>query len=280
MIIGAHLSISKGYPNAARQASKLQLDGFQHFTRNPRGGAVRALWDGEVEEFKQVMQELGLRVNLAHLPYTVNLGSDDPHKQEFAVMVVRQDIKRAAALGTPFVVAHPGHFGKAGVEAAVEQVATTLRQALGDTALDTVFCLETMSGQGREIGGRLEELAAIISLVKDKAPIGVCLDTAHLFASGWDIRTKAGIDELIAAIDATVGWERVKVMHLNDSKVSIGSHRDRHELIGQGEIGLKGMKAIVNHNRLRQLPMFLETPVDDYKQYQQEAQLVRGLANT
>lgn len=278
MIIGAHLSIGKGYPAAARQAVSLQLDGFQYFTRNPRGGAVRALPESEVQEFRHVVETLGLKANLAHLPYTVNMGSDDPRLQDFAVMVVRQDIERASALGTPFLVAHPGHFGQAGVEAGLMQVANTIRMALEGAPTDSVFCLEVMAGQGREIGGRLEELAAIMSLVGDKAEVGVCLDSAHLFAAGWDVRNHAGIDELIETIDATFGWERVKVMHLNDSKVPLGSRRDRHELIGQGEIGLDGIKAIVNHPYLRQLPMYLETPVNgDYKRYQQEAQLVREL---
>lgn len=278
MIIGAHLSISRGYPAAARQAGRLKLDGFQYFSRNPRGGAVRSLPAAEVAEFRQAVQQEGLQVNLAHLPYTVNLGSDEPRRQEFAVMVVSEDMERAAALGTPLVVAHPGHFGAAEVEAGLNQVAATLKAGLEGLPPGPMFCLETMAGQGREIGGRLEELAQIISLVGDRAEIGICLDSAHLFAAGWDMRTRAGLDELVAAIEATVGWERVQVMHLNDSKAPRGSRRDRHELIGQGEIGLDGIKAIVNHPRLGQLPMFLETPVADYKQYQQQAQLVRELA--
>ncbi|MGI6128732.1 MAG: deoxyribonuclease IV [bacterium] len=276
MIIGAHLSIGKGYPTAARQAARLQLDGFQYFTRNPRGSSVRALPEAEVKQFRQLVQEMGL-VNLAHLPYTVNLGSTEPRKQEFAIMVVKHDMERASALGTPFVVAHPGHFGDDGVEAGLRQVATTLQAALDGLSTDTVFCLEVMAGQSREIGGRLEELAEIIRLVDDKVEIGVGLDSAHLFAAGWDIRTSAGIDKLVAAIDAAFGWDRVKVMHLNDSKMPLGSRRDRHALIGQGEIGLEGIKAMVNHPYLSQLPMYLETPVDDYKQYQQEANLVREL---
>ena len=277
MIIGAHLSIGKGYPAAARQAARLKLDGFQYFTRNPRGGSVRTVPESEIKKFLETMKELDLKTNLAHLPYTVNLGSQEPRLQEFATMVVREDMKRAQALGTSFVVSHPGHFGKAGLEAGLTQVAETLKIALDGVGTGTIFCLETMSGQGREIGGQLEDLAEIIRLVGDSAPIGVCLDTAHLFAAGWDMRNQAGLDKLTASIEDTIGWDRVKVMHLNDSKVPLGSRRDRHALIGQGEIGLDGIRAIVNHSQLGQLPMFLETPVDNYSQYAKEAQLVREL---
>ena len=231
--------------------------------------------DAEIEKFKQEVQRQGLKVNAAHLPYTVNLGSVDERLQQFARLVLKEDLKRAAAVGTPLVVAHPGHYGEAGLERSLEQVAAVLKTSLKDAPAGPCLCLETMAGQGREIGGRLEELAYIIDLVGPEVKVGICLDSAHLFAAGWDMGSREGLDELVAAIRASFGWERVKMMHLNDSKTARGSRRDRHERIGQGEIGLAGIRAIVNHPLLGRLPLFLESPVDDYKQYQQEAQLVR-----
>ena len=277
MVIGAHLSIGKGYPAAAKQAAELKLNGFQYFTRNPRGSSIRAVGEAEINQFRQLIGKFKL-TNVAHLPYTVNLGSSEARKREFAIMVIKEDMGRAQALGTPFVVAHPGHFSGAGIESDLKQVASTIKEALIDTNhRTTVFCLETMAGQGKEIGGRFDELAEIIRLVESKVEVGLVLDSAHLFAAGWDMRTTRGIDHLIETIDGSVGWGRVKFMHLNDSKAPLGSRRDRHERIGEGEIGLDGIRAIVNHPLLKKVPMYLETPVDDYKQYRDQTELVRSL---
>ncbi|MDK2927628.1 MAG: deoxyribonuclease [Bacillota bacterium] len=278
MIIGAHLSISRGYPAAAREAAKLNLDGFQYFTRNPRGGAVRHLADEEAAAFRRAREEAGLRAVIAHLPYTVNLGSSEPRLVEFAAQVVREDTERARRLGAELVVTHPGHFGSDGREAGLERVVRVLQEGLGEVEDGPAFCLETMAGQGHEIGGTLEELAAAIKVLEPVVRVGLCLDSAHLFAAGWDLRTWPGIDRLVERIDELVGWDRVRALHLNDTKAALGSHRDRHELIGRGQLGRDGIKAIVTHPALGRLPLFLETPVGDYKEYAAEAALVRELA--
>lgn len=278
MVIGAHLSISKGYPAAARQAQALVLDGFQYFTRNPRGGRVRSLGADEIAAFRSGRQAAALKTVIAHLPYTVNLGSPEPRQIEFATMVLKEDVKRAAALGTEFVVTHPGRYSQDGVEAGLARVADVLAQGLAEAPPGPVFCLETMAGQKNEIGGTLEELTILVKVLAERVKIGLCLDTAHLFAVGWDIRTWQGIDQLVDRIENLVGWDKVCAVHLNDSKMTLGSHRDRHELIGRGELGPEGIKAIVTHPVLRELPFFLETPVDDYSQYADQAALVRELA--
>lgn len=278
MIIGAHLSISKGYPQAVREAAKLNLDGFQYFTRNPRGGAIRSLAVEEIAAFHNEREKVGLKAVVAHLPYTVNLGSSERRLQEFATMVVREDVERARLLGAELVVAHPGHYGQDGLEAGLARIVQVLRDGLGGREEGPVFCLETMAGQGREIGGRLEELAALIKTLQGEVRIGLFLDSAHLYAAGWDLRTWAGIDKLVAKVDQLVGWDKVHGLHLNDSKAPLGSRRDRHELVGRGEIGLDGIKAIVTHPELKKLPLFLETPVKEYREYASEAELVRRLA--
>lgn len=278
VIIGAHLSISKGYPAAAREAAKLNLDGFQYFTRNPRGGAVRHLSDAEAAAFHQAREEAGLRAVIAHLPYTVNLGSSEPRLAEFATQVVREDTERARRLGVELVVTHPGHFGPDGREAGLERVIRVLKEGLEAEEAGPAFCLETMAGQGHEIGGTLEELATVIQALGPRVRVGLCLDSAHLLAAGWDLRTWSGIDRLVERIDNLVGWDRVLALHLNDSKAALGSHRDRHELIGRGQLGRDGVKAIVTHPALGRLPLFLETPVGDYREYAAEAALVRELA--
>lgn len=278
MIIGAHLSISKGYPAAVREAAKLGLDGFQYFTRNPRGGVIRRLAVEEIAAFRNERGAAGLKTVVAHLPYTVNLGSSERRLQEFATMVVREDVERARLLGVELIVAHPGHYGEDGLEAGLVRVAEVLKSGLSGQEEGPVFCLETMVGQGHEIGGRLEELAALIRTLQGEVRIGLCLDSAHLFAAGWDLRTWAGIDKLITRVDELVGWDKVRALHLNDSKAPLGSRRDRHELIGRGELGPEGIKAIVTHPELKKLPFFLETPVKEYREYASEAKLVRSLA--
>lgn len=279
-MVGAHLSISKGYPAAARQAAELGLNGFQYFTRNPRGGAVRRLPEEEAAAFQKERQKAGLGAVIAHLPYTVNLGSAEPRLLEFATMVVREDTERARSLGVELVVAHPGHYGEEGLEAGLARVAQVLAAGLAGREQGPVFCLETMAGQGHELGGTLEEIAALVKTLRPAVRIGICLDSAHLFAAGWDLRTWFGIDKLVAKIDELVGWGSVRAVHLNDSKAPLGSCRDRHELLGRGELGLEGIKAIVTHPVLSKLPFFLETPVDDYRQYADEAALARELAGS
>ncbi len=291
MRVGAHLTIAKGLPAAAHLARSVGANTFQYFTRNPRGGAVRAMGDEEIGLWLRLREQLDLRPVVGHLPYTVNLAANKPETWDFARRVVREDLVRAARYGAEFFVVHPGsHLGD-GVEAGSERIARALADVLESVEAaeagpagssgskgGTVILLETMAGQGSEVGFRPHQLRHIMELLGWPERVGVCLDSCHLFAAGYDLRTHAGIDEFLAEMDAAVGLERVLAMHLNDSKVPLGARRDRHELLGRGHLGEAGMRALLTHPFIRQLPLLIETPVEDYPQYADEIRRARAYA--
>lgn len=277
MRIGAQLSISKGLPTAARQAVEIRADSFGFHTRNPRGGAARTIGAEELREWATLAADLGIGEPIGHLPYVVNLGSDRSI-WEFGVRVVAEDLERCDAFGAYAIVLHPGHHAEGALEHGIERVALGVRTALRQAgSRRCLLCLEGMAGQTGEIGSRPQELGEIIAAVGPAPGLCVCLDTCHLFAAGWDIRTTAGIDDMLAQYDKHVGHDRIKVLHLNDSKFPLGSHKDRHERIGRGEIGREGMAAILTHPFLSQLRIVIETPVNDYRDYAEEVATVRDL---
>lgn len=237
---------------------------------------MRALTDKEVREFRQKIVETGIRPVVGHLPYTVNLGAEEKRLSDFARQVVAEDLGRCDLLGAEFLVTHPGRHG-GDLRAGLERVVRLLAQALEGREYRAILLLETMAGQGNEIGGDFSELAFILEALGWPERVGVCLDTAHLYAAGWDISSEEGIDRMLEELDRLIGLSRVKVVHINDSLVPCGSRRDRHALIGRGELGPEGMAAIVNHRFLKTLPGILETPVGGYEEYASEARAVRAL---
>ncbi|HAA89625.1 MAG TPA: endonuclease [Peptococcaceae bacterium] len=278
MLIGAHLSVAKGLPAAAELAIELGLDLFQFFTRNPRGGTARRLTEKELEKWERYRAEGKLAPPVAHLPYTVNLAADGGRALEFARSVLKEDLARAGLIGADYVVAHPGHH-KGEVAPALQRIIELLKGVEEVYAPGPPFLLlETMAGQGKEIGGELEELRVIFEGLGWPPGLGICLDTAHLFEAGWDLRQQDALEILAENLEQMFGRERIKVLHLNDSRTSLGSRRDRHEKIGKGEIGEKGITAVVTHPFFRRLPMVLETTVSDYREYGEEAAYVRQLA--
>lgn len=289
--VGAHLPVSKGLPYAARLADSLGADTFQFFTRNPRGGAARELLDAEVSEWRRLRVELDIRPLVGHLPYTVNMAAARPETRAFATMVLKDDLKRAALLGAEFLVVHPGSHNGDGPERGIERIVAVLAAVLGDTAVpdaaaghaagDTagpMLLLEAMAGQGSEIGFTPAQLGEIIDRMDGSRRLGICLDTCHMFAAGYDLRTGAGIDAMLEEVGRTVGLDRVRAVHLNDSKAPLGSGRDRHELLGRGHLGEEGLREIVCHPFIRELPLIIETPVADYPDYAGEIGKVRTLA--
>jgi len=276
--IGAQLSISKGLPTAARQAQEISAATFGFHTRNPRGGAARTIDAEELRQWAAVSAECGVGAPIGHLPYVVNLGSERDI-WEFGVRVVAEDLVRCDAFGAYAIVLHPGHHAPGAMAAGIARVALGVRTALQQAGTrNCLLCLEGMAGQTGEIGSRPEELAAILAAVGAAPGLGVCLDTCHLFAAGWDLRSHAGIDDMLAQYDRHVGTGRLRVLHLNDSKFPLGSHKDRHERIGRGEIGREGMAAILTHAFLSTLPVVIETPVTDYREYAEQIATVRDLA--
>ena len=254
------MSVAKGIAAAAENTVKMQADTMQIFSRNPRGSGYRDYEAKEVERFQEIRRRSGLGPILAHAPYTMNLASDKDKVYEFACMVLREDVARMDRLGIENLVFHPGSHTGIGVEKGIANIIRGLDQAITGEEKITVL-LETMSGKGTEIGERFEELRAIRDGAAHPERIGICLDTCHVFAAGYDI--VHDLDGVLQEFDEILGFELLKAVHLNDSMMPFGSRKDRHAVTGEGEIGMEALMQIVAHPRLRHLPFYLETPLDD-----------------
>ncbi len=262
--IGIHTSIAGDISGALEIAHRLGANALQIFSSSPRmwvRGPSR-ISEADATRFRERRKVLGLGPLVIHDNYLINLASPNPVLRTRSVQAFHQEIVRALALGADFLVAHPGCCMESGAEAAVSTIANGLKQATRGLKLDDLqILLENTAGQGTAMGSRFEELRAVLDASRD-LPLGVCLDTAHTFAAGWDIRTAAGLEITLQAIDRTVGLDRVPVVHVNDSKTQLGSRVDRHEHIGKGKIGLEAFDRILNHPLLAGRAFILETPID------------------
>ncbi|MEN6312656.1 MAG: deoxyribonuclease IV [Clostridiaceae bacterium] len=270
--IGCHLSASKGYTHMAEEAIGIGADIFQFFTRNPRGGRAKAMDEEDVASFLKISRENKFVQIMAHAPYTLNPCSADERTKEFAHEVMADDLMRMEYTPGNYYNFHPGSHVGQGVEAGIELTASLLNKILKPEQT-TIVLLETMAGKGSEIGGTFGELRQIIDRVELKEKLGVCLDTCHVHDAGYDIVND--LDGVLAEFDRIIGLDRLHAVHLNDSKNPLESHKDRHEKIGQGTLGLTAITKIINHSRLRHLPFFLETP-NELDGYAEEIRLLRG----
>ena len=261
--IGCHLSASKGYLAMAKQAVSIGANTFQFFTRNPRGGKAKEINEDDVKAFLQYSKEHGINRILAHAPYTLNACSADSGIREFAKNTMVDDLKRMEYTPGNYYNFHPGSHVGQGVEVGIDFIAEMLNEILTKEQTTTVL-LETMSGKGSEVGRNFEELKAIIDKVKLKDKLGVCLDTCHIWDGGYDVVNN--FDGVLDEFDKIIGLEKLKAIHLNDSKNDLASHKDRHEKIGEGKIGLDAISKIINNDRIKELPFYLETPneIDGY----------------
>lgn len=273
LTIGAHLSASKGYTAMLKQAMDIGANTFQFFTRNPRGGSAKAIDEKDVETFLQLMKENDFPVILAHAPYTLNCCSANPETREFALNTFVDDLRRMEYTPNQLYNFHPGSHVGQGVDVGIEQIAEILNKVLFEDMTTTVL-LETMAGKGSEIGRNFEELKAIIDRVEFSDKLGVCLDTCHVHEGGYDIVNN--LDGVLDEFDRIVGMDRLKAIHLNDSKNPISAHKDRHEKIGEGYIGMDAMERIINHPYLKNLPFYLETP-NELDGYAKEIAQLRSL---
>lgn len=255
--IGCHLSSAKGYFAMGMDAVKIGANTFQCFTRNPRGGSVKVLNPEDVAAFLELSRKHGLEPFVAHAPYTLNACSADERVREFAFEVMQEDLARLEYLPGNFYNFHPGSHVKQGVETGIQQISGLLNRVL-TPELSTKVLLETMSGKGSEIGRSFEELREIIDRVELSEKLGVCLDTCHVYDAGYDI--VQDFDGVLEQFDRIIGLDRLCAVHLNDSKNPFQSHKDRHEKIGEGFIGLDAMVRIINHPSLQGIPICLETP--------------------
>jgi len=257
--IGCHLSASKGYMHMGREALSIGANTFQFFTRNPRGGNAKPVDEKDAAAFCTFAKENGMEIILAHAPYTLNGCSADASIRDFARRTMLDDLQRMEYVPGNLYNFHPGSHVGQGVEAGIEMIAEMLNAILWQDMHTTVL-LETMAGKGSEVGGRFEELRAIIDRVALQEKIGVCLDTCHVHDGGYDIVND--LDGVLTDFDRIIGLDRLKAVHINDSKNPLGVRKDRHEKIGQGHIGLEGMARIITHPALREKPFYLETPND------------------
>lgn len=257
----------------AGRAVEIGANVFQFFTRNPRGGQAKPLDPDDLAAFRNFAAQNGLGPILAHASYTVNPAAAREDLRAFAAETVADDLMRLEHTPGNLYNFHPGSHVGQGAEKGCELVAAMLNKVLRPD-LHSVVLLETMAGKGSELGGRFEELAAIIERVELKELLGVCLDTCHVFDAGYDVRD--GLDGMLAEFDRVIGLRRLKAVHLNDSLNALGSKKDRHAKIGAGVIGLDGMARIINHPVLRGLPFYLETP-NELPGYAEEIAILKGL---
>ena len=269
--IGCHLSASKGYLAMAKQAVSIGANTFQFFTRNPRGGKAKEINEDDVKAFLEYSKEHGINRILAHAPYTLNACSADSGIREFAKNTMADDLKRMEYTPGNYYNFHPGSHVGQGVEVGIDFIAEMLNEILRKEQTTTVL-LETMSGKGSEVGRNFEELKAIIDKVKIKDKLGVCLDTCHIWDGGYDVVNN--FDGVLDEFDKIIGLEKLKAIHLNDSKNDLSSHKDRHEKIGEGKIGLDAISKIINNDRIKELPFYLETP-NDIDGYEREIELLK-----
>ena len=258
--IGTHMSIAGGIAKTAENVVKMNANTMQIFSRNPRGSSYKTYAQEEVEKFQQIRKSHAFGPVLAHAPYTMNLASATEKTYEFACTVIREDIRRMDELKIENLVFHPGSHTGIGEEAGITNIIRGLDQAITGTENIKVL-LETMSGKGTEIGYRFEQLKQIRDGVQHPERIGICLDTCHVFAAGYDI--VHDLDGVLDEFDRILGLELLRTIHLNDSLMPFGSRKDRHAVIGEGEIGLEALLNVLRHPKLKDLPFYLETPLDD-----------------
>lgn len=255
--IGRHMSVSNGFAGLAANSLELKTNSFQFFTRNPRGGKIKKVDNHDVLKMLEIMTSHKFAKIVAHAPYTFNPCSTNESVREFTTRIFKEDLEIMELMPNNYYNFHPGSHTGQGVEAGINQICDMLNKTLTKEQTTTVL-LETMAGKGSEIGGNFKELSTIIKNVNFDQKLGVCLDTCHVFDAGYDIA--GNLERVLEEFDKTIGIEKLKVVHLNDSKNTLGSKKDRHENIGKGTIGLDAISQIINHKQLENLEFILETP--------------------
>ena len=255
--IGCHLSSSGGFLAMGKTALEIGANTFQFFTRNPRGGAAKAIDPEDVKQFLEFSESNGISVILAHAPYTLNACAEKSNVRQFAFQTMEDDLKRMEYVPGNLYNFHPGSHVGQGIDVGIEKIAEVLNTVMWSDMTTTVL-LETMAGKGSEVGGKFSELAAIMEKSKYPEKLGVCLDTCHIYDGGYDIVND--LDGVLDEFDHVIGLDKLKALHINDSKNPFASHKDRHEVIGGGSLGTYTFEEIINHPKLRHLPFYLETP--------------------
>jgi len=277
--VGAHVSAAGGVENSVLNANKIGASGFALFTKNQRQWFAKPLEDKKIAKFKELMKEYGFNEDmvLPHDSYLINLGHPEIEKREKSLNSFIDEAKRVEQLGLKYLNFHPGsHLKKISEEECLDFISESLNTALKETK-SAVFVMETTAGQGSNLGYKFEHLAYIIDKITDKERIGVCIDTAHIFAAGYDIRTKEAYEKTMQQFDEIVGFQYLKGMHINDSKAKFASRVDRHHSLGKGEIGIDAFKFIMSDKRIDNIPLILETI--DPEIWEEEIKLLKSFEN-
>lgn len=262
MKLGMHVSIKGSVDMAVDRAKEKGCNTFQIFTRNPRGWKFKDLTEEEVRGFTAKRREYGIEPAIAHMPYLPNLASPKDDVYTKSVYALTAELKRCELLEIPYLVTHLGSHLGAGMERGFKRITEAIRRGLSEAGGGVMLLLETTAGTKNSMGGRFEDIAHIIELLEGDERLGVCFDTCHAFAAGYDLRTEDAVDETAKNFDETIGLRRLKVVHVSDCQGDLNSRLDRHEHVGMGFIGDDGFRAVLRHNALRELPFILETPID------------------
>jgi deoxyribonuclease-4 len=261
MKFGAHVSASGGLWNAPANAAAIGCEAFQFFSRPPQGGNPPKLDDATIAKFREACESHEFDTYVIHAPYIINLASVEARIRDGSVRIIREELERGSALGAKAVMFHPGSARDVDTATGIAMVADGMRKILDGYKGATRILVEISAGSGTVIGDTFDEVAAILKTVGDDS-VGVCFDTAHAFASGYDLRDKAAVDATLATFDKEVGLERLMMSHCNDSKVELGAKKDRHDHLGEGHIGLDGFRALIGHPKLPDFLWIVETPIE------------------
>ncbi|MGM0369542.1 MAG: deoxyribonuclease IV [Bacillota bacterium] len=260
---GVHTSIAGGIDQAVIAANDLDCDTIQIFTSNPRGWKVRDLPEAEVEQFQAKLKEYNIGPVIIHAPYLINLASPKDELYQKSIKALEQQLERGTKIGAEYLVLHPGSHTGSGVDAGIDRIINALDTVLSMVDTEVEILLENVAGAGTAIGTTIEELGIIYNNLTDKSQVGICFDTCHGFAAGYNLVDNDQLDKLLLTIDDIFGLDKLGVIHANDCKGQLNSNKDRHHHIGQGEIGRIGFTKLVNHVKLEDKPFILETPIDD-----------------
>lgn len=277
MRVGVHVSIAKSIDTAVDNAEEISCDTFQIFTRNPRGWKFSSLDPEEVKSFKEKLERTGIGPPVDHMPYLPNLSCPDDTLYEKSTQTLLAEVDRCITLGIPYLVVHLGSHLGAGREVGLKRISGALNLAAKRSKGNFQICLENMAGTKNSMGSKFEEVREIFDSVRKKDRIGVCFDTCHAYAAGYDLHVEKSVEKTLAKFDETIRFENLKVVHLNDSENGLGSGLDRHEHIGMGYIGSTGFKAFLHHSAIRDLPLILETPIDERRDNIGNMETVRKL---
>jgi deoxyribonuclease-4 len=274
---GFHISIAQGFSRVIENAQKTHCETIQVFSRNPRGWRHKAISTSEAKQFRENLAASDIAPCFIHLPYLPNLASVQEELYRKSIDSLCEELRRADLLHIPFLIIHVGNRGSLCEEEAITRVVKGINTSLHTVDNQVMILLENTAGQGTEIGFNFTQLKKMFSAVEDKGRIGICLDTAHAFAAGYDFSSKKGLDAVLSEFDRLIGLQHLHLLHLNDAKTPFGSRADRHWHIGEGYIGSQGFKHIVNHPLLDHLPGIMETPRKDLTDDLRNMRVIRGL---